>query len=235
MPKNNNKTLEQDEMTDPIEDQRQSFNLWLDQTGQSVLAVAKKAGINESALRHYKNGKTRDLRMENKLKIAETQRVRLTEIFGESAKQFTSPPPASLAASTGVPSAEPPLFRDTVPVVGRAQNGRIIATMYPIAHVEAPQNLTLSGNVYAVRVANTLNMPRLRMRETVICSPDDPVAPGEDAAIHDIEGEIHLMRCLENDQNHGFTGTMYGDESKKITIQPDRIVNVARIVAIYPA
>jgi hypothetical protein len=227
--------LEQEKMTDPIEDQRQSFNRWLERTGQSTLAVAKRAGINESALRHYKNGKTRDLRMENKLKIAQTQHAKLSDIFGETAQRFSSPPPASIAASSGVPSAEPPMFGGAVPVVGRAQNGRVIATIFPIAYVEAPQNMTLSGNVYAVRVANTLNMPRLRMRETVLCSPDDPVAPGDDAAIHDTDGEIHLMRCLENSHEHGFTGTIYSNEGKKITIPADAIVNVARIVAIYPA
>jgi DNA-binding XRE family transcriptional regulator len=82
--------LEQEKMTDPIEDQRQSFNNWLDRTGQSTLAVAKRAGINESALRHYKNGKTRDLRMENKLKIAQTQHAKLSDIFGETAQRFSS-------------------------------------------------------------------------------------------------------------------------------------------------
>lgn len=220
-------------MTDPIEDQRQSFNQWLDRTGQSVLAVATKAGINESALRHYKNGKTRDLRMENKLKIAESQRLQLVDIFGDAAKRFTSPPPATLAASTGVPSAEAPLFGSAVPVVGRAENGRIIATMFPIAYVEAPQNLTLSGNVYAVRVAGNSNMPRLRMRETVLCSPDDPVATGDDAAIHDTDGEIHLMRCAGSDET-GFVGTVYSEPGKMITIPTERIVSVARIVAIYP-
>lgn len=220
---------------DPIEDQRRAFIAWLDRTGQSVLAVAKRAGINESALRHYKNGKTRDLRLENKMRIAETQHARITDIFGETASTFAAPAPASIAASTGVPSADPPAFGNTVPLMGRAQNGRIIATMFPIAYVEAPATMTLSGNVFALRVANTLNMPRLRMRETVICSPDDPVAPGDDTAVHAADGEIHLLRCLENDPDRGFTGTLYADESRKITVSADNIKTIARIIAIYPA
>lgn len=221
-------------MTDPIEDQRQSFNQWLDRTGQSVLAVASKAGINESALRHYKNGKTRDLRMENKLKIAESQRLQLADIFGEAAKRFTPPSPASPGNPAGTPTTDTPPFGSAVPVLGRAENGHIIATRFPIAYVEAPQNLTFSGNVYAVRVAGTSNMPRLRMREIVLCSPDDPVALGDDAAIHDTDGEIHLMRCVGSDET-GFAGTVYSEPGKTIIIPNERIIKVARIVAIYPS
>jgi hypothetical protein len=236
MPKTKNKRdFGAEKMTDPIEEQRKNFNKWLTRTGQSTLAVAKQAGINESALRHYKSGKTRDLRMENKLKIAQTQQTTLGEIFGGTTGQPRSPAPASIEASYGVPSAEPPTFGGSVPLLGRAQNGKIIATMFPVAWVGAPEYMLLPGNVFAVRVANNLNAPRLRIREIVLCAPDEPIAPNDDAAVRDTDGEIHLLRCIENRPEHGFTGSVYSDEGNQITIEAERIMSTARVVAIYPA
>jgi hypothetical protein len=219
-------------MTDPIEEQRRSFNNWLNRTGQSTLAVAKRAGINESALRHYKNGKTRDLRMENKLKIAQTQHAKLDEIFGEFSGGFVTPTPTPNTALSSALPTEHPAISNSVPLIGRIQNGKIIATAHALAWVEAPQYMALS-NVYAVRVANTLNAPRLKLREIILCSPDEPVIAGDDAAVQDTDGEIQLMRCLESTPERGFTGTVYSDETHKITIGSEKIVNVARIVAIY--
>lgn len=77
-------------MTDPIEDQRQCFNNWLKRTRRSTLSVATRAGINESALRHYKNGRTHDLRLENKLKIAQTHRAKLSDVFGDLPGNFAA-------------------------------------------------------------------------------------------------------------------------------------------------
>lgn len=211
-------------MLDPIEQQRKNFNAWLSGSGKSLLSVATKSNVSETGLRSYKNGATRDLKLENKLKIAEAHGLKIEDIFGtvtQADRTSTPPIPAYAPATT-----------TTVPVFGRMDRGHLYNTVNPIAYVEAPAGMTLSGNVFAVRMPNTEMMPRFRLREILLVDPDDAVDQGDDAVIIDQDGRIFIMRCLEYKPGGQFVGGIYADAARKTAINDDQIAIIGRVVAV---
>ncbi|MFH1806862.1 MAG: hypothetical protein ABID63_18430 [Pseudomonadota bacterium] len=216
-------------MNDPIEEQRHNFNRWLKRSGKSLLAVATSSGVSESGLRSFKTGKTRDLKQENKLKIAEAHGLRIEDIFGTLPQMAVT---SRVPAATDAPAFPPGMATTTVPVYGRVDRGQLFITTNPVAFVDAPAGMTLSGNVFAVRMPNATMAPRFRLREILLADPDDAVDNGDEAVIIDTAGVVHILRCMENNIDHGFTGTPYADPTRKTTIPYDKITRIARIVGI---
>lgn len=220
--------LEQEKMKDQARDlielQRINFNEWLKQTGHSVRKVADRSGLTEGPIRRYKNGASGDMRLENKIRIAEAFSTTVAEIFGDvlgSGHQPQNlPRPTKTTASA------------SVPVIGRVDNFELFETNHPVAFVEAPPGMALSGNVYALRTPNTANMPRFRLREILLCNPDDSIGPGDDCAIHLDDTGIHILRCIEYTTTTGFTGTTYAEPDSRIYFENGRITKAARIVGI---
>ncbi|WP_139835762.1 helix-turn-helix domain-containing protein [Thalassospira sp. MCCC 1A01428] len=214
-------------MHDPIEQQRRNFIAWLTHPKKSMLSVATKAGISEAGLRQYKNGNTRDLKLENKLKIAEAYGLPIEEIFG--AVKPSGHTPARTAPEESAQQTQSP---HTAPVFGRAERGRLFMTTYPVGYIEVTAQMALTGDIFAVRMPNTDMMPRIRMREILLADPNDPVGAGDEAVVVDTDGEIHIMRCFENSPGRGFTGGCYADPVQKITIADANITKIARVVNI---
>lgn len=212
-------------MLDPIEQQRKNFLAWFQTSGQSLLSVATKAKVSESGLRSYKNGATSDMKLENKLKIAEAFGLKVEDIFGSISQ-------AERTDQDPTPQANQQVHPTTVPVYGRVDRGQMFTTTNPIAYVEAPGGMTLSGNVFAIRMPNTSMMPRFRLREILLVDPDDAVDQGDDAVIIEKSGEIHILRCFENSRERGFTGGYYVESNTKKTLENDQIARIGRVVGI---
>ena len=166
----------QTETTDAIEQQRENFSQWLIKNKLSLRAVATAAGMTESPLRFYKNGKTRDLRHENKMRIARAFNTTIAEIFGDASGITETTPALQSTDRHAIPM--------TVPVMARVDNEELRETNHPVSFIEAPAGMVLSGNVYAVRTPNTSMIPRFRPFEVLLCEPDPQVGAGDDCAVH---------------------------------------------------
>ena len=214
-----------DQETDPIEIQRRNFNEWLERKNLSVRSVAMKAGLTEGPVRQYRHGQTHDMRMENKIKIAEAHNEPVDAIFGDVYR-------ANRAANDGIITTNTPPHPTTVPVYGRLDRGNLVNTIHPVAYVEAPAGMTLSGNVFAVRTPNTDMIPRFRLREILLVDPDDAVDQGDDAVIIDQDGQVFILRCFEYKPGGQFVGGVYADATQKTAIMDDQIAKIGRVVAV---
>mgnify|MGYP003649080897 CR=1 FL=1 len=207
--------------SDPIEEQRRNFISWLQIKQLSVRSVATAAGMTETPLRFYKSGKTRDLRHENKIRIAQAFGTTVADIFGDSA----NPGESSIApVSNALPM--------TVPVMARIENDQLRATLHPAAFVEAPPGMALSGTVYAIRCPNSDMEPRFRRFEILLCEPTETAGEGDDCAIHTRDGHIVILRCHAYIKGGIFFGKTFCAPDQIERVTPDEITKISRVVGI---
>lgn len=211
----------EDPITKSIEEQRRHFIEWADRHGYSNREIAKTAKLTEGPIRRYRKEYGPNLKLENKIKIAQGFGVSLAEIFGDvpGATDETARSSESTVMTNGATS--------TVPVIARAHGTDLIETRHPVAYISVPPEMALDRNVYAIRVPNTHNMPRFRIHETLLFEPTTEIEPGDDCAIHTTDGYVHILRCLEYDRERGFTGTTYADPGTKVQFPADAIRKTA--------
>lgn len=211
---------------DPIETQREHFIAWRKKEKLSRRKVAANAGLTETPIRMYESGATRDLRLENKIRIAEAHNTTVEAIFGDV---------LGLRSETGEALEVRTLPRTDgtlLPVMARIENNELRETRHATAFVEAPAGMVLAGNVYAVRAPNTAMTPRFRPWEILLCEPDPEIGPGEECAVHVDDGRITILKCLENEESRDFVGVTYASPDQKINIRRAAITKISRIVGI---
>lgn len=217
-------------MQDPVENQRSTFDAWMRDTKTANTRLAELTGLRESTFRNYRNGTTRDMSYENKVKVANALDRPLEELFGPSL-HLTQRRPATPASNQNATN-RPDNSQTMVPIYGRAENGTLINTPYPVAYVEAPATLGLAQDAFAVRIVNQDMMPRFRMREVLIANPDEGAPVHDDCVIITKTGEIHILHCLEYTPNRGFTGYTYANPQTKISLKSADIMRIGRVAYI---
>lgn len=232
-PNENNEENRHPLMQDPVEHQRSTFDAFMRNSGTANTTLAKLTGLRESTFRNYRNGTTRDMTLETKIKVANALRIPITDIFGQTldlnsradggeAQALTAP------ATPARPQPEPTM----VPIFGRAEGGKLVNTPYPVAYVEAPSTLGLANESFAVRVINQDMMPRFRLREVLIANPDEGAPVQDDCVIITRTGDIHILHCLEYTADRGFVGTTYASPQTKITVKSSDIERIGRVAYI---
>lgn len=220
-------------MQDPVEHQRSTFDAFMRNTGTANTTLAKLTGLSESTFRNFRNGTTRDMTLETKIKVANALRVPITDVFGQTMdlNNRADGPEAAMPAplSRQNPAQPEPTM---VPIFGRAEGGKLVNTPYPVAYVEAPSTLGLAKESFAVRIINQDMMPRFRLREVLIANPDEGAPAQDDCIIITRTGDIHILHCLEYTDARGFVGTTYADPQIKITLKSSDIERIGRVAYI---
>ncbi|MBC05691.1 S24 family peptidase [Thalassospira sp.] len=198
-----------------IEQQRQNFIRWQQGTGMSLLAIAERANLSEAGLRQYKNGKTDDMMHKNKMKLAQAFNTTVAAIFdGETgtgtALATTHPTPAG-----GTQPA-------TVPVHGKLSKGSLYWSQHPTGFVEAPAGMTLSGDVFAIRMPDSSMAPRFKPREILLCDPNEAPTLGDEFVYVDMSGEtpVQIVTCSGMSANGE---TLYGINSVAGNANAERV------------
>jgi len=202
-------------MHDNIEQQRQNFIRWQESTGMSLLKIATRANLSEAGLRQYKNGTTDDMMHKNKLKLAQAFNTTLDVIFGGTDGKTT--PLAAPGPSPATGTAGP-----NVPVHGKLSKGALHWSKHPTGFVEAPAGMTLSGDVFAIRMPDTSMAPRFKPREILLCDPNETPTLGDEFVYVDLSGEtpVHIMTCTGMSAD---ADTLYGINSVSGDAQARRV------------
>ncbi|WP_181850571.1 helix-turn-helix transcriptional regulator [Thalassospira xiamenensis] len=216
-------------MQDPVEHQRSTFDAFMRQAKIANTRLAQLTGLRESTFRNFRNGTTRDMNLETKLKIANALDKPLDEIFGPTMNLTQR---GTVAPATSTTTGPHDSSQTMVPIYGRADNGKLINTPYPVAFVEAPSTLGLAQESFAVRIINQDMMPRFRMREVLIANPDEGAPVHDDCVIITKTGEIHILHCLEFTPDRGFVGYAYANPQTKVSIKSPDISRIGRVAYI---